>query len=128
VLCAAKAIGETGNAQRFATASKYARITGSAPVPASSGNHTRYRLDRGGNRQLNRVLHTIAITQIRSHPPARDYYQRKLTEGKTKREALRCLKRQIATTLWKHLQPDPENTRSRHRRTPKTIICNTPTP
>src|SRR5436305_11527004 len=53
VLCAAKAIGETGPAQRFATASKYARITGSAPVPASSGNHTRHRLDRGGNRQLN---------------------------------------------------------------------------
>jgi transposase len=128
VLCAAKAIGETAGAQRFPTASKYARITGSAPVPASSGNHTRYRLDRGGNRQLNRVLHTIAITQIRSHPPARDYYQRKLAEGKSKREALRCLKRQIATTLWKLLQPDPENTRSRRRRTPQTIICNTPLP
>ena len=128
VLCAAKAIGETGGAQRFRTASKYARITGSAPVPASSGQHIRYRLDRGGNRQLNRVLHTIAITQIRSHPPARDYYQRKLAEGKSTRDALRCLKRQIATTLWKLLQPDPENTRSRHRKTPKTIICNTPLP
>ncbi|MBV9604244.1 MAG: IS110 family transposase [Solirubrobacterales bacterium] len=128
VLCAAKAIGETGGAQRFPTASKYARITGSAPVPASSGQHTRYRLDRGGNRQLNRVLHTIAITQIRTHPPARDYYQRKLAQGKTTREALRCLKRHIATTLWQLLQPDPENTRSRHRRTPHTIICNTPTP
>jgi len=128
VLCAAKAIGETGGAQRFPTASKYARITGTAPIPASSGNRTRYRLDRGGNRQLNTVLHRIAITQIRWHPPARDYYQRKLTEGKTKPEALRCLKRQIATTLWKLLQPDPENTRSRHRHTPKTIICNTPLP
>ncbi|MBV8944455.1 MAG: transposase [Solirubrobacterales bacterium] len=85
-------------------------------------------LDRGGNRQLNRVLHTIAITQIRSHPPAREYYQRKLAEGKTNREVLRCLKRQIATTLWKLLQPDPENTRSRRRRAPKTIICNTPLP
>jgi transposase len=128
VLCAAKAIGETAGAQRFPTASKYARITGSAPVPASSGNRTRYRLDRGGNRQLNAVLHRIAITQIRWHPPARDYYQRKLAEGKTSKEALRCLKRQIATTLWKLLQPDPENTRSRRRKTPKTIICNTPLP
>jgi transposase len=128
VLCAAKAIGETGPAQRFATASKYARITGSAPVPASSGNHTRHRLDRGGNRQLNAVLHRIAITQISHHPPARDYYQRKLAEGKTRKEAIRCLKRQIATTLWKLLQPDPENTRSRRRKTPKTIICNTPLP
>jgi transposase len=128
VLCAAKAIGETAGAQRFPTASKYARITGTAPVPASSGQHIRYRLDRGGNRQLNAVLHRIAVTQIRWHPPARDYYQRKLAEGKTPKEALRCLKRQIATTLWKLLQPDPENTRSRRRRTPKTIICNTPTP
>ena len=128
VLCAAKAIGETAGAQRFATASRYARICGSAPVPASSGNHTRHRLDRGGNRQLNAVLHRIAITQIRCHPPAQDYYQRKLTQGKTRKEALRCLKRQIATTLWTLLQPDPENTRSRHRRTPKTIICNTPSP
>ena len=128
VLCAAKAIGETGGAQRFLTASKYARITGTAPVPASSGNRTRYRLDRGGNRQLNAVLHRIAITQIRWHPPARTYYQRKLTEGKTNREALRCLKRQIATTLWRLLQPDPQNTSSRHRRTPTAIHCNTPLP
>jgi transposase len=128
VLCAAKAIGETGNPQRFPTASKYARITGTAPIPASSPNHTRHRLDRGGNRQLNAVLHRIAITQLRCHPPAHAYYQHKLAEGKTKREALRCLKRHIATTLWKLLQPDPENTRSRRRRTPKTIICNTPLP
>jgi transposase len=128
VLLAAKAIGQSGGAQRFATASKYARITGSAPIPASSGNHTRYRLDRGGNRQLNSVLHLIAITQIRSHPPARAYYQRKLTEGKTHKEALRCLKRHIATTLWKLLQPDPQNTSSRRRRTPTTIICNSPLP
>ena len=128
VLCAAKAIGETAGAQRFATASKYARITASAPVPASSGNHTRYRLDHGGNRQLHAVLYRIAITQISHHPPARDYYQRKLAEGKTKCEAIRCLKRQIATTLWKLLQPDPENIRSRRRKTPKTIHCNTPLP
>jgi transposase len=128
VLCAAKAIGETGNAHRFPTAAAYARITGTAPIPASSGNHTRYRLDRGGNRQLNAVLHRIAITQIRHHPPARNYYQRKLAEGKTTKEALRCLKRQLANTLWKLLQPDPQNTPSRHRRTPNTINCNTPLP
>src|SRR5947209_2171066 len=128
VLCAAKAIGETAGAQRFPTASKYAPITGSAPIPASSGNHIRYRLDRGGNRQLNTVLHRIAITQIRCHPPARAYYQRKLAEGKTRKEALRALKRHIATTLWRLLQPDPQNTRSRRRKTPTTIHCNTPLP
>jgi transposase len=128
VLCAAKAIGETAGAQRFATASKFARIAGTAPLPASSGQHIRHRLDQGGNRQLNATLHRIAITQLRNHQPARDYYQRKLTEGKNRREALRCLKRQIATTIWKQLQPDPENISSRRRRTPHTIHCNTPIP
>lgn len=128
VLSAAKAIGEAAGAQRFRTASKFARITGSAPIKASSGEHVRHRYDQGGNRQLNAALHRIAITQLRCHPPARDYYQRKLAEGKSRREALRCLKRQIATTLWKQLQPDPHNISSRHRRTPRVIHCNTPIP
>jgi transposase len=128
VLSAAKAIGETAGAQRFATASKFARITGTAPLPASSGERVRHRYDPGGNRQLNAALHRIAITQIRSHQPARDYYTRKLTEGKSRREALRCLKRQIATTVWKQLQPDPTNISSRRRRTPHVIHCNTPIP
>jgi transposase len=128
VLCAAKAIGETAGGQRFATASKFARLAGAAPINASSGEHIRHRYDQGGNRQLNATLHRIAITQIRTHQPARDYYTRKLAEGKSRREALRCLKRQIATTLWKHLQPDPTNISSRHRRTPHAIHCNTPIP
>ena len=121
VLSAAKAIGETAGAQRFATASKFARIAGAAPIKASSGEHQRHRYDQGGNRQLNATLHRIAITQIRSHQPARDYYQRKLAEGKSRREALRCLKRQIATAVWKQLQPDTHNISSRRRRTPPTI-------
>ena len=128
VLSAAKAIGEAAGAQRFRTASKFAQITGSAPIKASSGEHVRHRYDQGGNRQLNAALHRIAITQLRCHPPARDYYQRKLAEGKSRREALRCLKRQIATTLWKHLQPDPHNISSRRRRAPRVIHCNTPLP
>lgn len=128
VLSAAKAIGETGGADRFPTASKFARITGTAPLPASSGNSQRHRYDPGGNRQLNAVLHRIAITQINHHQPARNYYERKLSEGKSHKEALRCLKRQIANTLWKLLQPDPANIRSRRRRTPTTIICNSPLP
>jgi transposase len=127
VLSAAKAIGETAGAQRFSTASKFARITGTAPIKASSGTKTRHRFDPGGNRQLNAVLHRIAVTQLRVHPPARAYYQRKLTEGKTHKEALRCLKRQLANTLWKLLQPNPHNVRSRHL-TPTLIHCNPPTP
>ena len=127
VLCAAKAIGETGGAQRFSTASKFARITGTAPIKASSGIKIRHRYDPGGNRQLNAVLHRIAVTQIRVHPPARAYYQRKITEGKTPKEALRCLKRQLANTLWKLLQPSTTNVSSRHL-TPAAIHCNPPTP
>ena len=128
MLSAAKAIGEAAGGQRFATASKFARIAGAAPINASSGEHVRHRYDQGGNRQLNATLHRIAITQIRCHAPARDYYQRKLAEGKTRREALRCLKRHIATTLWKQLQPDPHNITSGRRRAPRTIHCNRPIP
>jgi transposase len=130
VLIAAKAIGETAGAQRFPTAAKFARITGTAPIPTSSGNRTRYRLDPGGNRQLNASLHRIAVTQLRIHPPARTYLDKKLAEGKTRREALRCLKRQLARTLWHLLLPEqaapPQPPPSRRRRTTHAIYCNTP--
>ena len=71
-----------------------------APIPASSGNRTRFRLDRGGNRQLNAAFHRIAVTQVRCHQPANDYVARRLAEGKTKREALRCLKRHLVRTVF----------------------------
>jgi transposase len=129
-LIAAKAIGETAGAERFPTASKFARITGTAPIPTSSGNRTRYRLDHGGNRQLNTTLHRIAITQLRIHPPARAYLDKKLAEGKSRREALRCLKRQLARALWHLLLPDqpapPQPPTARRRHTPHTIHCNPP--
>jgi transposase len=127
VLCAAKAIGETGGGQNFKTASKFARIAGVAPLKASSGSIDRHRLDRGGNRQLNAVLHRIAITQLRHHQPAHDYYQRKLQAGKRPKEALRCLKRRIADGLWAALQPDQSIVRSRHL-APSAIHCNKPLP
>lgn len=132
-LTAAKAIGESAGAERFPTPAKFARITGTAPIPASSGNRTRHRLDRGGNRQLNAALHRIAITQIRTHPPARTYLARKLAEGKTRKEAIRCLKRQLVPTLWHLLQPStppttPQPQSHKPRRNPPHIICNPPTP
>ena len=80
---------------------------GVAPLQASSGNHQRHRLDRGGNRQLNCALHRIAITQARMHPPARAYLARKQTEGKSRREAIRCLKRQLARTVHTTLKNGP---------------------
>lgn len=68
------------------------------------------RLHRGGNRQLNSALHRIAVAQIRDYPPAKDYISRKLTEGKTKREATRCLKRHLARTLYSTMTPLPHET------------------
>ena len=75
-------------------------MAGIAPIPAQSGNSTRVRLDRGGNRQLNAAVHRVAVTQLRIHPPAKDYIARRISEGKTKREALRCLKRHLIRTIF----------------------------
>lgn len=71
-------------------------MAGVAPIPVSSGRHDRHRLDRGGNRQLNRALHVIAITRGRTDPETRAYLQRKEAEGKSRIEAMRCLKRYLA--------------------------------
>ena len=103
-LSAAKLLGEIGPIERFQSDAQLARHAGVAPLEASSGKHRRHRLDRGGNRQLNCALHRIAITQARVHPPARAYLARKQAEGKSRREALRCLKRQLARTVYTSLK------------------------
>jgi transposase len=105
-LSAAKLLGEIGPIERFQTDAQLARHAGVAPLEASSGTHRRHRLDRGGNRQLNCALHRIAITQARIHPPARAYLDRKQGEGKSRREALRCLKRQLARTVYTTLKAE----------------------
>jgi transposase len=99
-LTAAKLVAEVAGIERFRSQAKLARIAGVAPIPASSGNRRRFRLDRGGNRQLNAAFHRIAVTQLRCHQPAKDYVARRLNEGKTKREALRCLKRHLIRTVF----------------------------
>jgi transposase len=106
-LSAAKLLAEIGPIQRFETDAQLARHAGVAPLEASSGKHQRHRLDRGGNRQLNCALHRIAITQARLHPPARAYLERKQSEGKSRREALRCLKRQLARVVYTTLKSEP---------------------
>src|SRR5438445_10169016 len=78
-----------------------------APLEASSGKSQRHRLDRGGNRQLNAALYRIAITQARYHPPARDYLERKQAEGKSRREAIRCLKRLLVRVVFNTLKTSP---------------------
>jgi transposase len=107
VLTAAKLIGEIAGIQRFSSDAKLARLAGSAPIPASSGHTIRHRLDRGGNRQLNCALYRIAITQSRYHPGARAYLERKQAEGKSRREAIRCLKRTLARVVFNTLKASP---------------------
>jgi transposase len=102
-LIAAKLLAETAGAKRLGSDAKFARLAGVAPIPASSGKRVRHRLDRGGNRQLNCALHRIAVTQGRVHPPAREFLARKQAEGKSKMEALRCLKRHLARRVWRLL-------------------------
>jgi transposase len=104
-LIAAKLVGEIAGAQRFATAAKLARAAGVAPIPASSGNTQRQRLDQGGNRQINAALHRVIVTRARCHPETRDYIARRRNEGKSTRKAIRCLKRYLARHVWRLLQP-----------------------
>ena len=86
-LTAAILIGQTAGAQRFHSDAHFARMAGVAPIPVSSGRKDRHRLDRGGNRQINRALHVIAITRGRRDPATREYLQRKEAEGKSRIEA-----------------------------------------
>jgi transposase len=82
----------------------FARLAGVAPVPASSGKTTRHRLSRGGDRQLNRALHTIVLHRRQHDPATRDYTGKRIAEGKTKRDATRLLKRDLARHLYRLLQ------------------------
>jgi transposase len=105
---AALVIGHSGDIGRFASRDHYASHNGSAPIEASSGPKKRHRLNTRGNRQLNHALHMIAVTQVGHDTPGRDYYQRKLTEGKTKKEALRTLKRRISDAVYRQLVSDAQ--------------------
>jgi len=85
----------------------FAMLAGAAPIPASSGKTVRYRLNRSGDRQLNRALHTIALTRLRWDSRTRDYADRRRAQGKTDREIKRCLKRYIARELYRRLETAP---------------------
>ena len=92
---------------RITSEAAFARLAGSAPIPASSGQTIRYRLDRSGDRKLNRALHMILVTRKRSHPATIAYIERRVAEGKTRREANRCLKRYLARNLYRLLEHGP---------------------
>jgi transposase len=99
-LTAAKLLAEAANVGRFSDDAGFAMYGGVGPLDASSGQQRRHRLNPFGNRQLNCALHRIAVTQGRSHEPARSYLARKQAEGKSRKEALRCLKRHLARTVY----------------------------
>jgi transposase len=103
---AAKILGHTGDVTRFASADHYASYTRTAPVEASSGEQTRHRLSRAGNRSLNHALHMAARVQTMHPGPGRIHYQRKRDEHKTPTEALRSLKRQLAKVVYRQLRAD----------------------
>ena len=104
---AATVIGCVVDVSRFASRDHFAAYNGTAPIEVSSGNRKIYRLSRRGNRRLNHAIHMAAITQIRHrHSDGRAYYDRKLAEGKTHKEALRCLKRRISDAIFARLQAD----------------------
>ncbi len=105
-IVAAKILGETRSITRFRSAAAFAAHAGTAPVPASSGRVQRHRLNRGGNRQLNRALYTIAMVQARWDPAARAYLDRKTKEGKTTTEARRCLKHHLSNVVYRALLAD----------------------
>lgn len=101
-------VGQTGDALAVRSAAAFAALSGTAPIPASSGQTNRHRLNRGGNRQLNRALHIIALTQSRSESAGRTYLASKRDEGKTWSEAMRCLKRQLAGVVYRAMVADAQ--------------------
>ena len=100
-------IGYTGDVSRFPTRHHYATYNGTAPIDASSGQHQRHRLNPRGNRMLNHAIHLIAITQLRyPDTEGRELYERKISEGKTRKEAIRVLKRRLSDVVYRHLIAD----------------------
>ncbi|MBV9173916.1 MAG: IS110 family transposase [Chloroflexi bacterium] len=105
-LTAAKLLAETAGVQRFRSRAAFARFNGSAPIPVSSGNSERFRLNRGGNRQVNAALHRIAVTQLRHPTQGKAYVERRLANGNSKREAIRALRRRLSDEVYRRLMCD----------------------
>jgi hypothetical protein len=100
-------IGDVRDVSRFRSRDRFAAYNGTAPIEVSSGNRVIHRLSLRGNRRLNHAIHMAAITQIRyKHSEGRAYYDKKIAEGKTPKEALRALKRQISDVIYKRLKAD----------------------
>jgi len=98
-------IGDVRDVSRFGSRDRFAAYTGTAPIEVSCGNRKVHRLSRRGNRRLNHAIHMAAVTRARSkHSDGRAYHDKKLAEGKTPKEALRALKRQVSDAIYQHLK------------------------
>jgi transposase len=107
---AARLLGDIGDISRFADRGHFASWNGTAPIDASSGDQLRHRLSRAGNRRINRVLHIMAVVQLRNDTEGRAYYRRKLAAGKTSMEAMRCLKRRLSDVACRQMTGDARAT------------------
>jgi transposase len=116
-LIAARIIGEVGDVDRIQSKSRFARMNGTAPIPASSGPTNRHRLNTGGNRRLNHAIHLVALTQARTDPRARAYIERRRAEGRTRRDAVRALKRHLSDVVYQQLRHDAGLRADAHART-----------
>ena len=111
---AATVVGVTGDIARFPTRDRFAAFNGTAPIEVSSGGRKVWRLSRRGNRTLNHAIHMAAVTQLRfGHSPGRGYYDRRIAEGKTSKEATRALKRRISDALWAAMVADARRAAAR---------------
>jgi len=109
---AARLLVEAGDITRFPDRGHFASWNGTAPIDASSGDHVRHRLSRAGNRQINRVLHIMAVVQLRHPTTGRAYYDRKVAAGKTPNEAMRALKRRLSDVVFRQMRADARAVRT----------------
>src|SRR5262245_24931298 len=109
VICAAQLLAAWSHPGRLRSEAAFAMLGGAAPIEASSGKVVRHRLNRSGDRQLNRALHTVVLARMAHHAPTRAYVARRTAEGKTPREIKRCLKRYLARRLFKLLEASPDH-------------------
>jgi transposase len=107
-ILAATILGTVGDVARFPTKAHFASYAGTAPVEASSGKVVRHRLSLAGNRKLNYALHMVAVCQARSATRGGVYYRKKMEEGKSRKEALRCLKRRVCDAVFRSLMADSQ--------------------
>ncbi len=105
---AARILADVGDVARFPNRAHFASWTGTAPIDASSGQHTHHRLSRAGNRRINHVLYMAGIVQLRNDTPGRAYYRRRVAEGKTPMEAMRCLRRRLSDVVYRQLAADAQ--------------------